>query len=97
MLSKIRKLGDRKQMNAHDKKCEQCGKKFFCFSLPGEQGHMTLSIPAIDESNAMNILDDIVKTPEAWLREKKIENRIDARTTGQRKEMPREWAPPMYN
>ncbi len=81
----------------HPDTCENCGKKFFVFSLPGEQGHMTLSIPAIDESNAMDILDDIVQHPEAWLREKKIERSIGATTTGKRKEPPREWSPPMYN
>jgi hypothetical protein len=82
----------------HPETCESCGKRFYCFSLPGEQGHMTLSIPAIDEANAMNILDDIVKKPEEWLREKKIEQSIDATTTGERKkEAPREWQPPMYS
>ena len=82
-------------MNDHENTCPGCGKKFFCFSLPGEQGHMTLSIPAIDESNAVSILDDIVKEPEDWKTEKKIEKSIDAKTTGQRKGAPREWNP-MY-
>lgn len=79
----------------HDDTCSQCGKRIYCFSLPGEQGHMTMSIPAIDENNALNILDDIVKESQDWKREQKIERAIGARTTGQRKGTPREWNP-MY-
>lgn len=77
--------------------CPACGKKFFFFSQRGEQGDMTLSIPAIDESNAMNILDDIVQEPEAWKREHDIEKQMnDKRTTGRRKEEPPGATGPMF-
>jgi hypothetical protein len=81
----------------HEETCASCGKKFYCFSLPGEQGHVTLSIPAINETAAMDRLGDIVREPMDWKREKKIESDIEAKTTGERKgNGPREWAPPMY-
>ena len=81
--------------NESDKECPECRNRFFLFSLRGVNGDLTISIPAEDESMAHSELDNAVQNPDAWVREKKLEDELGTRpTTGRRKEGVKEWHPP---
>lgn len=67
--------------------CRSCDKRFYFYSIKEEHGDATLSIPAVDSLTAERILEGLVTDHSEWTRELKLEESMQAKTTGRIKAM----------